>query len=501
MRPNSIISIDTSITEDSGQIPIAGTLKNSYVYLFADLEKENARNAGKEVVGAIWYLGYHCLDSKKNEKFLDGHYWHSSTDTTFRNQFYSSKPKFTLKIIATGSKIDMMNLESKLESEKQVTSNPDYYNKAVAPTGFPTKTIQDLDKCDRIVEILDNERTASIEDKKWSKTVKGSYITNVSRLQPREKTDPVHVKRVKENIENANNLDNIQVVIFEGLSEILRGYDGPDDADVAVDGSHTACAMDRIEWTKDADAVITFIPKTVWLGEWNLTESEARHLGNRYNPRSKVTKKEIGDTDVVKEIVFNASMGIEIDSDHSRRVCSSHGFTHHGTVKSIIQAAKEKYNDEQTGTQVLMYGKEGTKENNERLKEVKNKYDVPHQLVVTGGAGSSKNLLWKITRELTSEDKNGKTQAEYCHKVVLVTFFNKDRVKDGWSSSINNKTGNVKTGERHDLEQLVNKMLFLMGPCTYTDENNQRVERKRTFEICEMPHRGSDITIKTESAE
>ena len=75
------------------------------------------------------YIGYH------SEPF-DGSYWGSPTDKYFLDILYSGdRPLLDYKIIATGLKKDMQNLESKLLSEVKAKSNPDYYNKAVAPSG------------------------------------------------------------------------------------------------------------------------------------------------------------------------------------------------------------------------------------------------------------------------------------------------------------------------------------------------------------------------------
>ena len=95
------------------------------------------------------YIGYH------SESF-DGSYWGSPTDKYFLDILYSGdRPLLDYKIVATGLKKDMQNLESKLLSEVKAKSNPDYYNKAVAPSG--DKALIQVKVCIGIVEII-NEK-------------------------------------------------------------------------------------------------------------------------------------------------------------------------------------------------------------------------------------------------------------------------------------------------------------------------------------------------------
>ena len=297
------------ITE--GSIAMAPNEYNSYLYQWTQ-ESNNMK-----------YVGYHT------GSVLDG-YDHSSTNEEFNLAFARPEEKFTIDILAYGSKKEMQQRENILLSSVDAKNNPEWYNKT---NGIQQYADIDLEKIKALIK--------DIEDGKFE-TKMESVASQVAMkgYQVRYQHDDKHQKEIKEAIDLAKGDTTncfgkgrgVRAIVFEGRAEGGR--------DLRVDGNHSVNAADLSKHCHE----IGVIRIPYWINK-EISNSELSTFCNLLNPRSKVRRKETDEATAIKFVLDNYNKeGIPIDSESNLEVLKAIGFTgtwYTGTLKRV----KDKVNN------------------------------------------------------------------------------------------------------------------------------------------------------------
>ena len=212
-KPLSIRNIDISITDNV-------TSYEAFVY-----EMTHILNGKK-------YTGYH-------PDVFDGTYWGSPTDEEFKLILGGENELIDYKIIKVGLLKDIKNFESKIQSEAKVKSNPDYYNKAVAPSA--NKLLIQKKTCLEVRDIIND------------KIKRGEYeledikeIAKLDRLQVRSEEDIKHIQKIKDRAKRTGIKHTEPIIIWEEATYTITHDDGTEEVrtgDVIGDGNHTLRAL------------------------------------------------------------------------------------------------------------------------------------------------------------------------------------------------------------------------------------------------------------------
>ena len=244
------------ITE--GSIAMAPNEYNSYLYQWTQTSNN------------MKYVGYHT------GSVLDG-YEHSSTNEEFNLAFARPEEKFTIDILAYGSKKEMQQQENILLSSVDAKNNPEWYNKT---NGVQQYTDINLTKCKALVkDIEDGKFETKMESVASQEAMKG--------YQVRFQHDDKHQKEIKEAIDLAKGDttncfgkgQGVRAIVFEGRAEGGR--------DLRVDGNHSVNAADLAKHCK----MIGVIRIPYWINK-EISNAELSTFCNLRNPRSKVRRKE-----------------------------------------------------------------------------------------------------------------------------------------------------------------------------------------------------------------
>lgn len=294
--PDSIVKIDKT--------KLDGVDRNSYNSIVYEFEVLKGLYKGCK------YNGYHVL--KDTEEVFDGQYWNSSTCKKFKELFQTGIP-LSLKLVEYGIKQDMQNLESKLQKENDVTKNPLFFNKSVAPSGFkdPRHREQNkifVEKIEKFNEVLKNPRKddGSLYTKDelnemglWSELIprfsKSSRLAKLSSIQTRLEEDINHIKEIQGYIEDKGDGMGAQYVLVWENFELKND---PHKKDRVGDGNCTIKAGINadLDYMKEL-----LVPESV-IKKYGITEEDARHIGNLRNRKAKTIKDEIKEVDAAKEI-------------------------------------------------------------------------------------------------------------------------------------------------------------------------------------------------------
>ena len=294
--PDSIVKIDKT--------KLDGVDRNSYNSIVYEFEVLKGLYKGCK------YNGYHVL--KDTEEVFDGQYWNSSTCKKFKELFQTGIP-LSLKLVEYGIKQDMQNLESKLQKENDVTKNPLFFNKSVAPSGFkdPRHREQNkifVEKIEKFNEVLKNPRKddGSLYTKDelnemglWSELIprfsKSSRLAKLSSIQTRLEEDINHIKEIQGYIEDKGDGMGAQYVLVWENFELKND---PHKIDRVGDGNCTIKAGINadLDYMKEL-----LVPESV-IKKYGITEEDARHIGNLRNRKAKTIKDEIKEVDAAKEI-------------------------------------------------------------------------------------------------------------------------------------------------------------------------------------------------------
>lgn len=295
-KPDSIVNIDKA--------KLDGVDRNSYNSIVYEFEVLKGLYKGCK------YNGYHVLDD--NEEVFDGQYYNSSTCEKFKELFQTGIP-LSLTLIDYGIKQDMQNLESKLQKENDVTKNPLFFNKSVAPSGFkdPRNREQNkifVEKIEKFNEVLKNPRKddGSLYTKDelnemglWSELIprfsKSSRLAKLSSIQTRLEEDINHIKEIQGYIEDKGDGMGAQYVLVWENFELKND---PHKKDRVGDGNCTIKAGINadLDYMKEL-----LVPESV-IKKYGITEEDARHIGNLRNRKAKTIKDEIKEVDAAKEI-------------------------------------------------------------------------------------------------------------------------------------------------------------------------------------------------------
>ena len=401
------------------------------------------------------YIGYH------SEPF-DGSYWGSPTDKYFLDILYSGdRPLLDYKIIATGLKKDMQNLESKLLSEVKAKSNPDYYNKAVAPSG--DKALIQVKVCIGIVEII-NEK---IKNKDWNIEDK-SKIYALDRLQVRAEDDVVHIQKIKDRAEQTGIEHTKPAIIWEGASPKNKGQD------VVGDGNHTLRALNQLSKQKK---VRTIRFDESFIKEHSLTEDDLRYIGNLLNPKKTKIAKENESNDIVKFLVGLKEKGQDLNpkkTSHAHDYLKPLGYLNRDITK-ILRKVEQEYKNKQhkkSNQKVAIYSQKTHPENWKELMKKKKEFENEDTMVVCHCTAYYSKISTAILEEMMKPENKKK------HIVLVLFFHNSDHNKEEWERKWHNKLKKV--------------MRYHFNNMYPVEKNN--TEFKYDLKTEPMPHLISDVS-------
>ena len=401
------------------------------------------------------YIGYH------SEPF-DGSYWGSPTDKYFLDILYSGdRPLLDYKIVATGLKKDMQNLESKLLSEVKAKSNPDYYNKAVAPSG--NKALIQVKVCLAIVKIINDK----IKNKDWRIEDKDK-IYALDRLQVRAEDDVVHIQKIKDRAEQTGIEHTKPVIIWGGASPKNKGQD------VVGDGNHTLRALNQLPKQKK---VRTIYFDEAFIREHSLTEDDLRYIGNLLNPKKTEIDKENEPNDIVKLLVGLKEKGQDLNpknTSHAHDYLKPLGYLNKDITK-ILQTVEQEYLNKQYkkgGKKVAIYSQKTHPENWKELMKRKKELEDEDTIVIC----HCTTYYSKIVSTIFEEMKKPENRKKYIIQVLL--FHNSDRNKKEWEK---------KWGTR--LTEVVQWVLDEMEP---VEKNYTKFKYQLKSEP--MPHTMRDVS-------
>ena len=401
------------------------------------------------------YIGYH------SEPF-DGSYWGSPTDKYFLDILYSGdRPLLDYKIIATGLKKDMQNLESKLLSEVKAKSNPDYYNKAVAPSG--DKPLIQTKTCLDIVKYINRK----IEDEDWNIEDKDKIYV-LDRLQVRAEDDVTHIQRIKDRAEQTGIAHTKPIIIWEGASPKNKGQD------VVGDGNHTLRALNQI---KKQGKVRTIRFDESFIKEHSLTEDDLRYIGNLLNPKKTKIAKENDIDDIVKLLVGLKEKGQDLNqkkTSHAHDYLKPLGYLNRDITK-ILKKVEQEYKNNQykkSNKKVAIYSQKSHPENWKELMKKKKELEDDDTMVVCHCTAYYSKISTAILEEMMKKENKEK------HIVLVLFFHNSDHTKEEWERKWHTK---LKTVMRYHFNN--------MFP---VEKNN--TEFKYELKTESMPHLISDVS-------
>ena len=401
------------------------------------------------------YIGYHA------EPF-DGSYWGSPTDKYFLDILYSGdRPLLDYKIIATGLKKDMQNLESKLLSEVKAKSNPDYYNKAVAPSGDPE--LVNWKVCLDIVKIINHK----IENKDWNIEDKDK-VYNIDKLQVRYIEDVVHIQAIRDRIEQTGIEHTEPVIIWEGASPKNKGQDA------IGDGNHTLRALNQV---KKQTKVRTIRFDQAFIKEYNLTYDDLIYIGNLLNPKKTKIAKENNIEDMVKFLVGLKEKGQDLNpkkTSHAHNYLRPFGYLNKDITK-ILRKVEQEYKNNQykkSNKKVAIYSQKTHPENWKELMKKKKELEDDDTMVVCHCTAYYSKISTAILEEMMKKENKEK------HIVLVLFFHNSDHTKEEWEKKWHNK---LKTVMRYHFNNM------------YPVKKNN-TEFKYDLKTEPMPHLISDVS-------
>ena len=395
-KPPSIRNIDSSILDGADDY-------EAYVY---------------EYIHVV--LGHRYIGSKKG--LFDGTYWHSSENAEFLSIFGGLEPVLDLKIINYGFYKDMQNLESKLQSEVNAKSNPDYYNQSVAPTG--NKPLIQIEVCKNIVahiHHLIDEGKYKLEDKK--------KIYALDRLQVRVEDDIEHIQRIKERAEESGIEFTKPVIIWEEMSPVNVGED------LIGDGGHTLGGVNQIDNIPKVKTIR--LPKS-FTDEYDLTIWDLRYIGNLLNPRSEFIKKERTDGDALKLLMGLKEQGQDINLKRTkigRDLLQGLGFKGK-KVGRLIEKAENDYSNsifKKSGQVIAKYNPSTHPKNWKRLQDRADSLRNDRTIVITFCTAYYSKIVAEIIHEINKKGNENK------YRIIVLYFHNKQPNKDQWDQKWHQK--------------------------------------------------------------
>ena len=437
-KPKSIASIDDSVLDSNTQS------YEAYVYEYTNIEN------GKKYIG-----------SKKG--MFDGSYWHSSQNYEFCRIFSEDKPLLNLQIINYGFFSDMKTLENNMQKEVDAHVNPMYYNGAIAASG--NKELIDIEKCQSIVEILQNKilnGEYEFEDK--------SKISDLIRLQVRTTDDADHITTIVDRMLETGLNDSQPILIWEGTAS--------DGTDLVGDGGHTIMASARIS---NINQLKTIRMPRSFVVENNINDMELRQIGLMMNPISKVKKKETEEGDAIKQLLLIRSRGTQLSgSDYAKKLLRSLGF-YGRKITKLISTAESRYAEgllAKGGQKVAVYNKD----NPDLMRKLETTADSlrnEHTIVISMCSAYPSKILRKIVQDLNDNVYKGR------YRVVLLTYHNTLINKNRWEKT-------ELAAFKDDVQGLLKQMTPRKIKFTHEDGRTEVMEAKLTFEIHEMPFTVSD---------
>ena len=473
MKPESIVKIDTSILDNR---KVDWEKIGGYLYQYRVVEEGRYFN--------VKYPGSRKLKTRSERPF-DGSYWGSSTSEEFKDLF-SSGTKMELKLLDIGTYEDMLNSEHKLQKEKDVIKNPEYFNKAVTKTAWKeplNKAIADLlyrDVKEYDVKVKNPEKYTK-EDLKtmglnldfmialWDK----SYLKTLGYVQVRAQENARHITDIAGYMRDKGDaLGANYILIWESDLRIGNG-NCTLKAALSVD-SITKC-------------------KVIIIPEWfeklhKLEERDRRHIGNLFNKINRERTDEISEGDVIKDLIYDYQHhNIPFDSKRNKDLLvQDYGF-HINKANSITKKSEIEHAIKQqksTHRTSIIYNKKTHPDDYDNLIKKEAELSDENTLVITGSSGGWKSLYVQTHEEII---KNPDKQ----HIINLIHHgdgLNVDPVenREKWDGNSTTK------GKKERFEPTMKHMVENLMPIIKKDKFGNTFEVKRTYRIEYMPFDKAD---------
>ena len=473
MKPESIVKIDTSILDNR---KVDWEKIGGYLYQYRVVEEGRYFN--------VKYPGSRKLKTRSERPF-DGSYWGSSTSEEFKDLF-SSGTKMELKLLDIGTYEDMLNSEHKLQKEKDVIKNPEYFNKAVTKTAWKeplNKAIADLlyrDVKEYDVKVKNPEKYTK-EDLKtmglnldfmialWDK----SYLKTLGYVQVRAQ-------------ENARHITDIAGYMRDKGDALGANYILIWESDLRIGNGNctlkAALSVDSITKCK-----VIIIPES-FEKLHKLEERDRRHIGNLFNKINRERTDEISEGDVIKDLIYDYQHhNIPFDSKRNKDLLvQDYGF-HINKANSIIKKSEIEHAIKQqksTHRTSIIYNKKTHPDDYDNLIKKEAELSDENTLVITGSSGGWKSLYVQTHEEII---KNPDKQ----HIINLIHHgdgLNVDPVenREKWDGNSTTK------GKKERFEPTMKHMVENLMPIIKKDKFGNTFEVKRTYRIEYMPFDKAD---------
>ena len=374
----------------------------------------------------------------------------------------------------------------KLQKEKDVIKNPEYFNKAVTKTAWKeplNRAIADLlyrDVKEYDVKVKNPEKYTK-EDLKtmglnldfmialWDK----SYLKTLGYVQVRAQENARHITDIAGYMRDKGDaLGANYILIWESDLRIGNG-NCTLKAALSVD-SITKC-------------------KVIIIPEWfeklhKLEERDRRHIGNLFNKIKRERTDEISEGDVIKDLIYDYQHhNIPFDSKRNKDLLvQDYGF-HINKANSIIKKSEIEHAIKQqksTHRTSIIYNKKTHPDDYDNLIKKEAELSDENTLVITGSSGGWKSLYVQTHEEII---KNPDKQ----HIINLI--HHGDGLKVDPVENREKWDGNSTTkGKKERFEPTMKHMVENLKPIIKKDKFGNTFEVKRTYRIEYMPFDKAD---------
>ena len=445
-KPSSIRNIDISVTDNV----------ISYEAFF--YEMTHIHNGKK-------YTGYH-------PDVFDGTYWGSPTDEEFKRILNGEEELIDYKITKVGLLADIKNFESKTQSEAKVKSNPDYYNKAVAPSA--NKLLIQKKTCLEVRDIIND------------KIKRGEYeledikeIAKLDRLQVRSEEDIKHIQKIKDRAKRTGIKNTEPIIIWEGATYTITHDDGTEEVrtgDVIGDGNHTLRALCQLSNILQAKVIRMDYP---FQEDLKLSELDLRYIGNLKNPKQKKIEKENEPEDMVKLLLRCKQQGQELDpkkTNHARDLLEPFGYDARERSLIVKKVNEEFANSiyKKANQKIAVYSQKTHPENWKKLLDRKKEIEQNENTIVIYRISNSwSKMMTDIIEEMKKPENKHKFQ------IHVLFYHNNQKNQDDWGRTY-----------REQFTSQLDWLLDNMEPVT--TKTGVKVKRRKQTE--EMKHLISDVS-------
>jgi hypothetical protein len=378
-----------------------------------------------------WYLGAHGSDKLDEINCnVDDGYKQSCRDEDFRLLFCGTEPVFKFEVwYLCKNWSEAKNEENRVLKEYDngigaAKSNMSWNQN----NGFPTHKQINRKACKTTVDEL-RKRTKT----KWGVNYadKKNYLGQIlARIQVRLKDDKDHKKDIKNRINDANgvvdldkNPDIDPTVIFE-----KRHSDGRDEL---IDGNMTSGAI----CLKDCKAEEVPEIRVPLEDHQHLTDDEVRHISNMLNRKGRKVKKPLNVEDAIKFILDITDNGErEYDTKFNRTMIREDYDLSYDQVNDVMKGVKDSiFKEKQRKINMVLpdYTDEEKQAFVDALKELHT-----DEIIFYYSAGMSDKMPMKILENIEKDIEDAHAslpQREPLKKVKIVTHYSQSKtIRDLW---------------------------------------------------------------------